>query len=154
MDKVINEEICANLFSIWFGFNKKELNMTVIPIVVGHIPAEASVNQVVHYGQLVNSGRFNQFDYGPNENMIRYKTKTPPDYNLTRITAPMYLFYSVGDWLADVRDTKRLKKELPNVKGYVKMDDPEWTHVDFVAGLTCKAKVFDKTIAYMNQYFT
>lgn len=153
-DKTINENICTVIIQTYFGYNWKEINKTLVAVAVGHSPAGASIKQGVHYGQLVKSGRFCQFDYGPLENMNRYNTLTPPDYNISKITSPMYLFYSVGDMFSDIRDVERFKKELPNVKAYVRVDDPKWTHLDFVAGLTSKSTITDKTIKYMNKYFS
>lgn len=36
----------------------------MLPVLMGHTPAGASVDQVVHYAQGIRSGRFRQFDFG------------------------------------------------------------------------------------------
>lgn len=40
--------------------------------------------------------------------MQKYGTKTPPNYNLTKIIEPVHLFVGDYDRLADLTDTKRL----------------------------------------------
>jgi lysosomal acid lipase/cholesteryl ester hydrolase len=60
----------------------------------------ASVNQLTHYGQLINSGKFRMFDYGYFENKRVYGQSAPPDYELSKITAPVFLHYSGNDWLS------------------------------------------------------
>ena len=40
---------------------------------------------------------FNYFDYGPAKNLERYGTVDPPEYNLTRVTAPVYLVHADSD---------------------------------------------------------
>lgn len=42
---------------------------------------------------------FRNYDYGIAENYKRYKQKTPPSYDLKKITAPMTLFYSTNDFV-------------------------------------------------------
>lgn len=57
----------------------------MLPIVLGHIPAGASTNQMIHYGQGVRSGRFRKFDYGWIGNLKMYGQRDPPDYNLANV---------------------------------------------------------------------
>jgi len=40
---------------------------------------------------------FYNYDYGMVENYKRYRQKTPPSYDLKKITAPMILFYAAND---------------------------------------------------------
>lgn len=42
-------------------------------------------------------GRFRKFDYGP-KNMFVYGSSTPPEYNISRIEVPVYIFYASQDW--------------------------------------------------------
>ena len=39
-----------------------------------------------HHSQIYTSRRFQEFDYGPEENMNRYRSETPPEFDLTQIT--------------------------------------------------------------------
>lgn len=49
-------------------------------------------------------GRFRQYDYGDTDKNLRiYNSTTPPDYQLEKITAPIVLFSSDGDWLSTTK---------------------------------------------------
>ena len=37
------------------------------------------------------------FDYGKTENLIRYGTAHPPEYNLTRVMTPVLLIHADND---------------------------------------------------------
>lgn len=151
-NQIINEIYCYNMMAFFFGFNRKEINLTSINILVGHMPAGASIYQLIHYGQEINSRRFCQYDYGTVENLKRYNDTLPPSYNVSSITTPLYLFYSIKDWFTDYRDVQKLKKELISVKADVVMDDVDWTHLDFILGESAKEKLYDRTIEFMKEY--
>lgn len=146
------QEICSNVVFITLGFNRKEFNFTLMPTIVGHFPAGASTNQFLHYGQEVNSGRFCQYDHGFIENLFRYNSTVPPSYNTSKITTPLYFFYSDGDLITDSADVEILAPKLPNLKQLIKMDDPEWSHLDYIIAITAKTKIYKRTLAFMKNY--
>lgn len=88
---------------------------TMLPVILGHTPAGAATQQLVHYGQEYESGHFRRYDHGWFQNYIEYKRFTPPDYNLQNVRAKVAIYYSVADALAVVADVQRLADELPNV---------------------------------------
>jgi hypothetical protein len=48
--------------------------------------------------RLISLGEsFLYFDYGPADNLIRYGTTYPPEYNLTQVTVPVYLVHADND---------------------------------------------------------
>ena len=48
-----------------------------------------------------------KFNFGSSSaNEAHYGQPTPPLYDLRRVNAPTYLFYSDSDWLADPVDVK------------------------------------------------
>ena len=55
--------------------------------------------QLLHYSQLTNSGNFQKFDYGREENLLRYKQEKPSLYNLSNFKLPTYMFYGKQDVL-------------------------------------------------------
>lgn len=75
----------------------------MLPVYFTNFPAGASTKQFVHYGQEINSQKFRKFDYGIVNNLNRYKSTEPPDYNISNITAPVALFYSDNDYLVGVK---------------------------------------------------
>lgn len=146
------EEICAKILFTFFGNNRKELDRNLIPLIVGHDPAGVATKQIIHYGQEVNSGRFAKFDYGIEENRRRYGNDLPPDYDLSNIRVPIYIFYSLGDLVADTRDVFLLKNQLRNVKDVKLIDDPDWSHGDYIFGKSAKRNVYDQIINILKRY--
>lgn len=113
------------------------------------MPAGAAVDQFVHYSQLINSGRFQQFDHGEVENLKRYNQATPPDYNLSNIKAPVALYYAESDAVTVTLDVERLSKELPNVINKYKVPHARFNHADFVWGLDAPRIVYDELLKTM-----
>lgn len=73
----------------------------MLPVVLGHVPAGTSTKTVIHYAQEIHhDGKFQQFDYGPKGNMIKYGQSAPPLYKFENIKTPIYLMYALNDWLA------------------------------------------------------
>jgi len=72
----------------------------MLPVIIGHTPAGASTKTLLHFAQGVNSKKFRFYDYGEVENLQRYGQKDAPDYNLSQVTAPVYLLWGENDWLA------------------------------------------------------
>jgi lysosomal acid lipase/cholesteryl ester hydrolase len=71
----------------------------MLPVIMGHSPAGASAKQMIHFGQVTRSQRFRQYDYGA-LNLQMHGQLTPPLYDLSRISAPIYLYHSLNDWMA------------------------------------------------------
>ena len=81
--------------------------------------SSASLWQLVHYGQLINSGEFRKFDYASAAaNKEHYGTATPPELNLHNIHLPVSLFVGQHDDLADPTDTANVRSKLNNVNHY------------------------------------
>lgn len=45
------------------------------------------------------AGKFRQYDYGVRGNLEKYGTPQPPDYDLSKVTSPVYMYYAENDWL-------------------------------------------------------
>lgn len=50
---------------------------------------------------LHSTGEFCQYDHGRLGNLGHYGSITPPKYDCSKISVPVALFWSDGDWLAD-----------------------------------------------------
>lgn len=61
-----------------------------------HISPFIALKQGIHYIQLVKSQRFRPFDY-LEKNLDYYNTLEPPDYNLTNVKSPVYLYHAQND---------------------------------------------------------
>lgn len=67
--------------------------------------AGISVKTLSHYAQFSTSGRFQRFDYGKEENIVRYGTEKPPAYNISEITLPVHIFYGDKDVISTPKVT-------------------------------------------------
>ncbi|XP_047996958.1 lipase 3-like [Leguminivora glycinivorella] len=138
------EIMCTNLLFLVAGYNVEQLNVTNLPVIFSHAPSGASAKQFAHYGQGVISGQFRKFDYGSGENQARYGVSTPPDYDLSRVTAPVSLVYSDADWLCDARDVDKLYNRLPNAIDIHKVPSRNFNHLDFVFAKDVKSLIFER----------
>ncbi|KAL5288763.1 hypothetical protein ACFFRR_009149 [Megaselia abdita] len=143
-DQSLTQEICTNAIFIFTGYDKNEMNTTMLPIVFGHTPAGASVKQIMHYGQVKDSGKFRQYDYGYFDNYWKYGSLYPPEYDLTKVTAKVALHYSQNDWLAEQKDVEHLYETLPNTVGKYMVGFERFNHLDFVWAIDAKKMLYDK----------
>ncbi|CAH1105287.1 unnamed protein product [Psylliodes chrysocephalus] len=148
----VGKVLCKNVLFAMAGFSPKQMNVSSIPLLMAHYSAGAATKQVVHYGQEVNSGKFEQFDYGAYRNYKIYGSIFPPDYDLSKITAPMYLIYSSNDWLAANVDVEKLYSQLPNGKELYNIPIQTWNHLDFLFGNNATEMVYDKIVQILSNY--
>jgi lysosomal acid lipase/cholesteryl ester hydrolase len=146
------QEVCANVLFLIGGFNSEQLNRTMIPAILQNTPAGAAVRQLTHYGHGVNSGKFRMYDWGLVENMQRYGSASPPDYNLNQVTARVFLHYGDNDWLAHTRDVDELATKLPNLIGKFRVPHDRWNHLDFTYGNDANYYLYDRIINYIGRY--
>ncbi|XP_032520699.2 lipase 1-like [Danaus plexippus] len=138
--------LCAEFLYVIAGKNPEQLNMTMLPVLLGHLPGGAATRQLTHYLQLIHGKEFTRYDHGVIGNLVEYGSMTPPRYDLSRIDAPVFLHYSQADPLAEVPDVERLHSELGNVLGKYRIEQPTFSHIDFVWGIDAKKLVFDRLI--------
>lgn len=89
-------------------------NTDRIPVFLGHFPKGASLKDFLHFTQLMNSKKFQQYDYGTKENLKRYKSVSPPSYPMHEIETNVTLNFYTGlaDKLADIVDVAHMLSEL------------------------------------------
>lgn len=75
----------------------------MVPMLTNYIPDTTSTMVLMHYAQWIQSGHFQQYDYGKTKNLEIYNQTTPPDYDITKINIPNVIFYAEADWYADTK---------------------------------------------------
>lgn len=123
--------------------------MTMLPVIIGHFPAGASSKQILHFGQLYESGSFKQFDYGHEQNGMKYGMNTPPAYKLENVKAKIALYCGDNDWLAQPSDVKTLRQALPNVMAKHLKD---FYHIDFVWAIDAQKILWNEMISNMRTH--
>lgn len=152
-NKNLAKGVCSNAFFLLAGFDSEELDANLIPEILKRYPAGSSVRQIAHYGQEVMSGKFRQYDHGMLQNVGKYGTRTPPEYELSNVSAPVSLYYGNNDWLAAVEDVEKLRSKLPNVRDYYRVQKPKWNHIDFLWARDAKNTVYDRIVENMKNNY-
>lgn len=142
----ISEILCSNTVFLLSGYDFAQLNVSNLPVILGHIPSGASMKQFAHYGQGVLSNEFRQFDYGDDENLMRYGQRDPPSYNLENVKANVSMFCAESDWLAHPLDVIKLFNRLSNVVGFYKVPYKNFNHVDFFMARDVKELLYKRVL--------
>lgn len=73
---------------------------------MGHFPAGASTQSLLHYAQIIKNKEFQLYDWGEARNNEKYGQPTPPIIDLQKIkdTAPIAMFVGTADDLGNPTD--------------------------------------------------
>ncbi|XP_039293235.1 lipase 1-like [Nilaparvata lugens] len=74
--------------------------------------------------------KFHRFDYGRERNLKVWGSETPPLYNLSKVRAPVIIYYSSGDVILE-QDEEIFAKGLPNLVHLAKIPSVAFNHMDF-----------------------
>lgn len=112
-------------------------------------PNEASTKEFYHYGQLVKSGNFQEYDYGSTKNQQMYGSSTPPLIDLSKVGTnnpgvPVAMFVGAEDDLADPLDTKWAADQIGTPVIHYEVI-PNFDHGSFCMGMD---------MSYMNTVVT
>ena len=97
-----------------------------------------SVRNMVHWAQLIQSGRFQMYDYGSTEkNEAAYGQGNPPQYDMGKFPSqvPVALVSGGKDLLADPADVQILRDQLKHAGAWPLALDVElekYAHLDFL----------------------
>jgi pimeloyl-ACP methyl ester carboxylesterase len=148
---IIDRDLCENIFFLLFGPDKKNLNVTRIPVYEGHLPAGTSVKNMIHFAQGVQTNVFQAYDYGsPEKNQQHYNQTTPPIYPIRPMKIPTAIFSGGEDWLADPKDVKFIFDNLQSLvyQKYI----PDYNHADFIVALNVNKLIYADLIDVMQKY--
>lgn len=147
MDEVTFQPLCSNIIFLLGGWNEEQHNATILPLKLGHTPAGAASRQFVHYAQGIVGKEFRRYDHGSwLANRRAYGSSTPPRYDLSRITVPVFLHYSDSDPLAHVNDVDRLFRELGRPIGKFRVPLATFSHMDFIWGIDAEDLLFTRAL--------
>lgn len=148
---VIMKELCANIFFLFCGFNEKNLNMSRVDVYTTHCPAGTSVQNMLHWSQIIKHHKLQAFDWGSSDkNYFHYNQSYPPLYSVKDMHLPTALWSGGQDWLADTTDINILLTEIPELVYHKNM--PEWEHLDFIWGLDAPWRLYDEVVSLMKKY--
>ncbi|CAI2382907.1 unnamed protein product [Moneuplotes crassus] len=120
---------------------KKEISIDLsrIPVLGRHEPGGSSLQNMLHWMQMIHSGHFQRYDYGKEQNIQVYGQETAPFYDLEVLKenlkdVDMLLFRGELDTFVSEEDFNRLL-ELFDYKIGTTLDYkvvPTYDHVDYV----------------------
>ncbi|XP_058554315.1 lysosomal acid lipase/cholesteryl ester hydrolase [Neofelis nebulosa] len=146
--RVILKELCGNALFVLCGFNERNLNMSRVSVYITHSPAGTSVQNMLHWRQVVKYHKFQAFDWGSHaKNYFHYNQTYPPLYNVRDVLVPTAVWSGGHDSLADVNDISILLPQITNLV-YNKLI-PEWEHLDFIWGLDAPWQLYDDMVKLM-----
>ncbi|XP_073822380.1 lipase 1 [Musca autumnalis] len=148
----VTEATCLGTYYQIVGKDTETTNKTMIPAILGHIPAGCNLKQIIHYMQLIDNDNFCQFDYGAQENVKRYGKATPPAYDLEKVTAPVALYYTLNDYLSSEIDVKHLAELLPNVVEDCLYPHKKWNHMTMLWGIDAREMAHHRMLELMKNY--
>ncbi|CAH1971160.1 unnamed protein product [Acanthoscelides obtectus] len=128
--------LCDALIKLTSGDNPNENIADMVPVFFSYYPTGVSLKVAKMYMQTVlQHGRFGKYNYGIERNRRLYGSDMPPEYNLTNIDLPVFLFVGRYDAVATPADVDVLYTVL-NSRGrsYAVKYVLDMAHNDFVIG--------------------
>ncbi|XP_017769430.1 PREDICTED: uncharacterized protein LOC108557436 [Nicrophorus vespilloides] len=145
---------CHIMDMVTFGNTERSLEAEYFPIRNSQNPAGLSVKCYFHYLYLINSGKFQKYDYGVNGNMKLYGSSTPPDYDISKIKCPVHVMYAELDQAVPAKDVLTLLKMLPErTKIYGSTFIPDYSHIGFFYGVDVVNLVYKPVLKLINHIF-
>ncbi|KAK9878702.1 hypothetical protein WA026_023401 [Henosepilachna vigintioctopunctata] len=146
-------ELYGTFFSLVAGNpNVEQISDMDIQKISITTPNSFSIQQPYHYLQVIRSGRFAKYDYGPDKNNRIYGSTTPPLYDLSKIRAPVALFSSKNDMYFNPKDEEKLEEMLSNVVYKHLVEDELFNHADFLFAKDSIELVYSHMVKLMKQY--
>jgi len=136
------KNVCSNIVFAICGYDKPQMNQTRLDVYMTHAPSGTSVQNIVHYDQAFKSSKFQMFDFGEKENMVKYNQSDAPLYDLSKFNIPSVLYSGGNDWLADPSDVKALLAGLPKDVVEFHYEIKSWMHLDFIWGMDAPNEVY------------
>jgi len=152
-DNSLIQGVCENVVFMLTGYDKTQMNETMLSTIASHIPAGTSSYTILQFAQGINSKDFGAFDWGNEETNIKHHgTSIPPKYDLTKVNTKIALFWGDNDWLAQAEDLLRLVMKLPNIVENYEVPWPEWNHLDFLYAIDIDQYTNNHLLEVLSKY--
>jgi len=149
----ITSSLCDDIIFLIGGADSQQLNSSRTPVYVSHSPAGTSTQNMVHFGQNVNSDLFQMYDFGSKKkNQEKYGQDTPPLYDVSKIKVPTYVYRGDLDILADPTDVRDIIQVL-SAAGVLKQNVAlsPFNHLDFIWGLNAAGEIYQPMVATIRE---
>lgn len=146
--------ICKNIVFYLCGFNERQFNKTLLPVFLAHLGTGTSWKTAVHFSQEILSGKFQQFDYGYLNNWRIYGSGSAPEYDLSKITLPIKLFWSKNDLLSSEKNVMELYNNLPSKPDMFLVPDEKFNHLDYLWAIDAPRLLNDEILNSLHTYMS
>jgi pimeloyl-ACP methyl ester carboxylesterase len=131
-------------------FDSGCLNQTRFPVYFPHFPEYFPVKAISHFMQVMKTAKFSAYDWGREENLLRYGQETPEEYPLDKITIPVVMTHHDNDMGYNKESVEHLAGQMTSAKvNLYHVDDPTWCHLDYNFNSNGKVVLYDKLIEYV-----
>ncbi|XP_077531071.1 lipase lipl-1-like [Haemaphysalis longicornis] len=153
--------LCNNIFrgacflpvDIAVGASKEQLNETRIPVYLAHMPSGTSIRNIIHYTQMYRAQNFIMYNYGFEENFLRYGQGEPVAYPLENVFAPIALFTAASDRFANPTDVMHLRSRIQEAIVFeYQLPQDSFMHLDFVIGCDATLMLHEPMIALVQGF--
>lgn len=128
------------------------VNVSRIQVYVSQTPAGTSTLNMLHWAQGTNEPVFQKYDYGSDENAVKYGQSTPPQYDLSKLSVPTALFYGKHDYLADPTDVQKIIAQAPADKIVFTSYQEHYAHLDYVWAVDANKVIYQDVTRLLKQY--
>lgn len=153
--------LCNNIFrgacflpvNIAVGASDEQLNKTRIPVYLAHMPSGTSIRNIIHYTQMYRAQNFIMYNYGFEQNLIRYNQPEPLAYPLGNVYAPIALFTAASDRFANPDDVLNLRSRIHDAIVFdYQLPQESFMHLDFVIGCDATLILHEPMIALVQGF--
>ncbi|XP_054274931.1 lipase 3-like isoform X2 [Macrosteles quadrilineatus] len=141
--------LCVRILQKPFGLMSSEYDITKLVEFLKSFGSGTSTKVIEHTIQLVQTGRFQQFDHGHLDNLAVYGATKPPEYDLTRVSTPTVIHYDKNDILIDYKAVDLAAKKLPCLVCNCLSNREGFSHFGYVISRYAATFVYKKMIKSM-----
>lgn len=95
---------------------------------------------------------FRQYDFGFFGNLEAYGQDSPPEYDLSKITVPVAIYYGNNDDINNIENVYELRDVLPNIIRDYLVPFDQFNHLDFIWAKDVKSLVNNDVVDVLNKY--
>ncbi|XP_028967823.1 gastric triacylglycerol lipase-like [Galendromus occidentalis] len=137
-------------------------NSSRVPVYAVNSPAGTTVQDFVHFFQIIESGRFAKFDYddkptcypGVKTNMAIYGKKRPPEYDLDNVRVRLIAFHSKDDTFAGPDGVALLYPKVKHLvfdNGWYSIEKSKFLHLDYLWAMDAIELVYMNVLNHMRK---
>ncbi|XP_068632100.1 lipase 3-like [Battus philenor] len=150
---LIDSRVCKKVIFEIMGENEEQFNETLLPAFLANFGGGTSWKTIVHFAQeILAKDRFQYFDLGLLNYRI-YGDSRPLQYDLTRVTLPIKLFWSRNDLMSGEKDVMSLLNVLPSTTEAYMVPDPKFNHLDYLWSIDAPTLINNEILSSLEKSF-